>query len=420
MAEDPKDSQPIPEPEVSLVRMPPKMVRRHIEDVERGVVMPRPGEPGSLPVLEAFQEYLETERRQARGRLWALTFFYTAILLTLLAGGYFLTQSRLHDVDGDVSALGNELQALETSTAQTLNLISNMNARLSTQDVMFREAVHHDRGRLKDVQDRIGSMQGEYEAQIETMISQLEALKGKNAELGAAVGTFGTRLDHATNQIVAARATTAREGRSSVGRSGRRASSARTSRPSPKPISTTTFDRPAPSTSGAVTTRRPSSGLPYRLGSMFEDDLVASPSAAAPAGVPAPVVPESTPIVAPVRSVAPVVSAGDRAPVLDMADPASPDPLRGVGLPSVGRKIEPLPELKPGELDRLVGVPDGVTLPEVRAKDVEVTVPELDATDIDRAKPDLSIDDESSVDESDEDEAAPKKKRFRFRLFNRE
>ena len=113
------------------------------------------------------------------------------------------------------------------------------------------------------------------------------------------------------------------------------------------------------------------------------------------------------------RPVAPLVSE-------EAAAPASPDPLRGVGLPSVGRKIEPLPELKPGELDRLVGVPDGVTLPEVRAKDVDVTVPEVDATDAERAEPDLSVDDESSVDDSDEDEATPKKKRFRFRLFNRE
>ena len=47
------------------------------------------GEAGSFPVLKAFQDYLETERQQARKRLVTLTAFFVC-LMALVVGGFLV------------------------------------------------------------------------------------------------------------------------------------------------------------------------------------------------------------------------------------------------------------------------------------------------------------------------------------------
>jgi len=70
--------------------------------------------PGSLPVLEAFQEFLDNERKKARQRMMILTSAFVVILLIAGAGAgtavYFQMQRMAVDYD-TVSSRASELEA---------------------------------------------------------------------------------------------------------------------------------------------------------------------------------------------------------------------------------------------------------------------------------------------------------------------
>ena len=77
--------------------IPPKVVRSQVRSVRRRA----PGSPartGGLPVLHAFQTFIDTERRRAQRRLLGLAFVFLALLICVagagvLAGRHFLNQA---------------------------------------------------------------------------------------------------------------------------------------------------------------------------------------------------------------------------------------------------------------------------------------------------------------------------------------
>jgi hypothetical protein len=69
----------------------------------------------SLPVLEAFQEFLDYERRRARRRLVAVMLAFTLILIGLLAGAVFFGIYAFTRFDGQLAAYAHDLEAQEHS-----------------------------------------------------------------------------------------------------------------------------------------------------------------------------------------------------------------------------------------------------------------------------------------------------------------
>jgi hypothetical protein len=97
----------------------------------------------SLPVLAAFQEFLDVERRRTRGRMLALTFLFLVVLLAVggVAGLIGLTYFRsAHEQTETVQAGLDELRSqIGTGYGGTFGALSNLASRTSAIETIFDE-----------------------------------------------------------------------------------------------------------------------------------------------------------------------------------------------------------------------------------------------------------------------------------------
>jgi len=181
--------------------LPPKMVKAQLvrlddslKQIERRQVAGIQRAPGSLPVLEAFQAFLENERRQARQRMLAITAFAVLLLSAVAGAGFLLVQQQLRLAATELKEVGNRTEAI---AATVDSLKSDKDAELLALENRFR-----------DESDRIiaqySSLQQEQQALVETISSSsLETLDERLLRLETENETLHARLvtliaDHAT------------------------------------------------------------------------------------------------------------------------------------------------------------------------------------------------------------------------------
>lgn len=152
-------------PETPPVSAPPRsapphaaLARRRDTDVA--------GTGESLPVLEAFQEFLETERRLTRTRMLALTAVFAGILVTVVAVGLVVGMSYYGRMREDYVRVQNDLHALtlealrdKTTTFATLTQVSDQTRQL-------RESMEQDRRVLTATQTDATSQLDRYTQEL--------------------------------------------------------------------------------------------------------------------------------------------------------------------------------------------------------------------------------------------------------------
>jgi len=113
--------------------------------------------PGSLPVLEAFQDFLETERQKARRRLFSLVAVFTVILLAIVATGIlfgFYSQGRissaLASMRRDVTVMKHHAKNQTDGTLRSLVAVQSNNDRLARDIARERDAIKDIRARIDD------------------------------------------------------------------------------------------------------------------------------------------------------------------------------------------------------------------------------------------------------------------------------
>jgi hypothetical protein len=91
--------------------LPPKMVKAQLvrlddslKQIERRQVAGIQRAPGSLPVLEAFQVFLENEQRKARRRMLMVMTIAFLIIVGAATAGYLLVKSRLDKATADFAS----------------------------------------------------------------------------------------------------------------------------------------------------------------------------------------------------------------------------------------------------------------------------------------------------------------------------
>ena len=75
-------------------------------------------DPESLPVLAAFQDFLESERRRTRNRILALTALVVLVLLGFIGGGLLVGTVFFDQVAGDVEDVRDDVARLEDATGR--------------------------------------------------------------------------------------------------------------------------------------------------------------------------------------------------------------------------------------------------------------------------------------------------------------
>jgi len=183
-------------------QLPPKMVKAqlvrlddNLKQIERRQVAGIQRAPGSLPVLEAFQAFLENEQRKARRRMLAVTTVSLLLLCAASGGGFLLVKQQLRRAAVDVEAMGSRTEAL-AATVESLK--HDQDAEILALENRFRDE-------SSQIIAQYSSLQQEQQALAAKFSSgSLETLEARLLRLEAENETLQSRLEALTSgQIVA-------------------------------------------------------------------------------------------------------------------------------------------------------------------------------------------------------------------------
>jgi hypothetical protein len=167
--------------------LPPKTVKAqlvrlddNLKRIERTQVAGIQRAPGSLPVLEAFQLFLETERRKARRRIMALTAGALLMMMAAAAVGVVLVRSQMRtatDALSRVSVRTEELAAVVAGSGQkSTDEIAALENRFSDES---RRIVEQYTALVKE-QATLGDQDKTRDAALETLQQRLDRLESEN------------------------------------------------------------------------------------------------------------------------------------------------------------------------------------------------------------------------------------------------
>ena len=126
--------------------MPPKTLKsqlvhldHNLKEIERNRFAGIQRAPGSLPVLEAFQEFLDKERAKAQKKMLFLTSAFVILFLLVTAGGATFIYLQMKKSAVDYQDLTQSTQALKaqlaTTSETTQKSIDNLVSRLEKSTV---------------------------------------------------------------------------------------------------------------------------------------------------------------------------------------------------------------------------------------------------------------------------------------------
>jgi len=123
--------------------LPPKTLKtqlvhldHNLKQIERSQFAGIQRAPGSLPVLEAFQEFLDKERQKAKKRLMAVTALFTVLIILAAAAGFAVISMQSKRTAADYSAVTKKTAEIESqikdANAASQSLIDDLESRLSS------------------------------------------------------------------------------------------------------------------------------------------------------------------------------------------------------------------------------------------------------------------------------------------------
>jgi hypothetical protein len=169
--------------------LPPKIVKAqlvrlddNLKQIERTQFAGIQRAPGSLPVLEAFQQFLENERRIARRRLLVVTAVcLIAIVLTVAASGLYIhyTLRQAHDRTDALARTAGEMEqtlaSLSSRQTRSDQLLQQTGQALQAQ----QQSITRQAQRLAEQQEALvqGSEVIRLREQVETLLADQETIK---------------------------------------------------------------------------------------------------------------------------------------------------------------------------------------------------------------------------------------------------
>ncbi|MBL7077235.1 MAG: hypothetical protein ISS31_07175 [Kiritimatiellae bacterium] len=154
----------------------------------------------SLPVLAAFQEFLDIERRRTRARMIALTFLFLIVLLAAggAAGLWGLTYYRkTHDQTQAVQAGLDDLRSQVGARHGAFGALSNLAFRASTLETTFDKEM----ASLTIEQNGLSVQLAGMNTNLAGLHSTIARLQNENAQLSHRVERSATEWQMMTNQV---------------------------------------------------------------------------------------------------------------------------------------------------------------------------------------------------------------------------
>lgn len=182
-----KEDQPPKTVKAQLVRLDD-----NLKQIERKQFAGIQRAPGSLPVLEAFQVFLENERKKAQKKLFIITGIAVfAVLFAVVSGGLYI-RNTLRGADARTDSLAYTTAELEQS-------LGNVTGRQqTTEDRLVRTARHlsaqrrslaEQAERLEEQQEMMAAERSERDAEITQLREQVDTLLETQASLQEMIAT---------------------------------------------------------------------------------------------------------------------------------------------------------------------------------------------------------------------------------------
>ena len=139
--------------------------------------------PDSLPVLEAFQEFLDSERRRTRKRMQILSAIFALILLATIGAGVFTFRNQFSNVEKGFYALNEKARAFAEKTSEnnkaTKVALGNLYANLSE----MKTSISSDQVSMLTSQSNIVTKVGIYEKQVNELQQMLDDIENENNDM---------------------------------------------------------------------------------------------------------------------------------------------------------------------------------------------------------------------------------------------
>lgn len=168
-------------PPQSIMERPPKVIQQEVVRRERGIT--RRGAAGDLPVLGAFGQFLDTERRRARNRMLLLSGFFVLILITVVGAGLFVGMLAFDQMKSDLYGMQQEVQTVRLAAEQAGNAAVRRLDGLEGVAENLRSNLAEQESALADTRTAVDAESESYEQELADMKQVLGLLEVENQSL---------------------------------------------------------------------------------------------------------------------------------------------------------------------------------------------------------------------------------------------
>ena len=153
--------------------------------------------PESLPVLQAFHEFIESERKAARSKLVTLSLFFIAVVISLIAGAMAISNTFFDQVEGDVRMVQAESEQARRQLAGVKRDTQTALAGLSERTDILRSDILKDREALAAAHAQTTSLVSRL-GQMNEVIAMLEL---ENTSLRQDLGAMNSHLPQVSSNL---------------------------------------------------------------------------------------------------------------------------------------------------------------------------------------------------------------------------
>jgi DNA repair exonuclease SbcCD ATPase subunit len=149
-----------------------------------GTAVEKERPPESLPVLTAFQQFLDRERRRMRARIFVLIMFFSAIMLLTVAGLLFAARTFQARIQDDLDRLQTDINSVGNSGQSALSQLQAEASDLRKELDMEKNARKNLSGNRTEIESKINA----YAKRLEKLTATTELLQAENAILQTKLG----------------------------------------------------------------------------------------------------------------------------------------------------------------------------------------------------------------------------------------
>lgn len=180
-----------------MSNIPPKIVKHHVESrlpsfggIERN--------SESLPVLEAFQSFLEAERKKTRRRIMAVSVFFLILILVASSAAVVAGMLLANRVKKDVSGMRDEVGVVRSEARKYQQDVEKALATFTAEADKLREEV---KKQSASENSELTSQVSAYNEELEKLKTTLQTVENENSVLRGDLTKLQTGFPAFSNDV---------------------------------------------------------------------------------------------------------------------------------------------------------------------------------------------------------------------------